>query len=246
MGNAQANADRGNETRESLICPTCGFRSHEFNPGDASEAAAAVAELEDHDLEKCGAPPPDADLYTVLGVKSSATADAIKRAYYRLSLQLHPDRTALRKHLADDGPIKSGELMMRINEAYEVLSDPAARKNYDTDRKLALKVVHEVFYAPYRTCRAHLLRDHKVDPRELIVGDHVYFYMSGPMVFYHHHGIVSFVGGVREEDDEPEVMVIDFGVNYHRHNKLENDIRPVRYVRGCARAQASELTAEYF
>jgi len=78
------------------------------------------------------------------------------------------------------------------------------------------------------------------------VGDHVYFYMSGPMVFYHHHGIVSFVGGVREEDDEPEVMVIDFGVNYHRHNKLENDIRPVRYVRGCARAQASELTAEYF
>jgi DnaJ-class molecular chaperone len=31
-------------------------------------------------------------LYQVLGVSSDAAADAIKRAYYKLSLQTHPDK----------------------------------------------------------------------------------------------------------------------------------------------------------
>ena len=61
------------------------------------------------------------DYYEVLGVSKSATQDEIKKAYRKLALQHHPDR-----HGGDDGKFK------QINEAYQVLSDPQKRNQYDT------------------------------------------------------------------------------------------------------------------
>jgi molecular chaperone DnaJ len=64
-----------------------------------------------------------ADYYDVLGVSRTADENDIKRAYRQLARQHHPDVSA----------DKTGAetKFKEINEAYEVLSDPQKRANYD-------------------------------------------------------------------------------------------------------------------
>lgn len=64
----------------------------------------------------------DRDYYEVLGVSRDASEDEIKRAYRRLAKQYHPD-----VNKAPDAEEKFKE----IQRAYEVLSDPDKRANYD-------------------------------------------------------------------------------------------------------------------
>lgn len=61
--------------------------------------------------------------YKVLGVPESATDAEIKQAYRKLAALHHPD------HNPHD-PLAMYEMKM-INEAYDVLSDPAKRVDYD-------------------------------------------------------------------------------------------------------------------
>lgn len=65
------------------------------------------------------------DYYVALGVPRGATPDEIKKAYRALAMKSHPDRQPEAKRAA------AAEEFKRINEAYEVLSDPAKRKRYD-------------------------------------------------------------------------------------------------------------------
>lgn len=58
--------------------------------------------------------------YDVLGVKKGASAEEIKKAF----------RTLARKHHPDAGGDE--ETFKKINEAYEVLSDPEKKQQYDT------------------------------------------------------------------------------------------------------------------
>ncbi|MHC1610143.1 MAG: molecular chaperone DnaJ [Candidatus Methanospirareceae archaeon] len=64
------------------------------------------------------------DYYSVLGVDRGASQDEIKRAYRRLAKKYHPD-------LNKDNPKEAEEKFKEISEAYEVLSDPKKRENYD-------------------------------------------------------------------------------------------------------------------
>lgn len=57
--------------------------------------------------------------YETLGVSKSADDATIKDAFRSLASQHHPDRGG------------DPEVMSRVNVAYEVLSDPARRKQYD-------------------------------------------------------------------------------------------------------------------
>lgn len=63
------------------------------------------------------------DYYEVLGISRQASADEIKKAYRKLARQYHPDANPDRKD--------AEEKFKEIAEAYEVLSDPEKRANYD-------------------------------------------------------------------------------------------------------------------
>jgi DnaJ-class molecular chaperone len=60
--------------------------------------------------------------YETLGLKKDANETMIKKAYRELSFKNHPDRNP-----SPDASVK----MQAINEAYETLSDPQKREQYD-------------------------------------------------------------------------------------------------------------------
>lgn len=62
------------------------------------------------------------DFYKILGVDKNASADEIKRAYRKLAMQYHPDR---------GGGKEAEDKFKEINEAYQILSDPQKRSQYD-------------------------------------------------------------------------------------------------------------------
>lgn len=63
------------------------------------------------------------DYYEVLGVSKNAEEKELKRAYRKLAKQYHPDTNQNDK--------KAEEKFREATEAYEVLSDPEKRKQYD-------------------------------------------------------------------------------------------------------------------
>jgi curved DNA-binding protein len=65
------------------------------------------------------------DYYEVLGVSRDANEKVIKTAYRKMARKHHPDL-----HTAGDKAVAE-EKFKKINEAYEVLSDPDKRKKYD-------------------------------------------------------------------------------------------------------------------
>jgi len=64
------------------------------------------------------------DYYKILGVEKTADISEIKKAYRKLALKFHPDKTK------GDKPLE--EKFKKISEAYAVLSDPEKRNQYDT------------------------------------------------------------------------------------------------------------------
>ena len=85
------------------------------------------------------------DPYTVLQVSANADTDEIKRAYRNLALKLHPDKAGSTPEAED--------AFLELKDAYDILSDPKKRRQYDFDPDSLLEEEH---YAEKR--RAHLKR----------------------------------------------------------------------------------------
>jgi curved DNA-binding protein CbpA len=66
------------------------------------------------------------DCYAILGVKSTATEDEIKKAYRKKALQYHPDKNP---------SATAEETFKEINKAYETLSDTDKRRTYDLQQQ---------------------------------------------------------------------------------------------------------------
>src|SRR6185312_14757955 len=62
-------------------------------------------------------------LYDTLGVKKGASAEEIKKAYRKLAAQHHPDK--------NPGDAAAEEKFKEVQNAYDTLSDPEKRKQYD-------------------------------------------------------------------------------------------------------------------
>jgi DnaJ-class molecular chaperone len=69
--------------------------------------------VEDNEMAK--------DYYAILGIRPGATEAEIKSAYRRKAKQVHPDACG-----------QDGEPFLSLQQAYEVLSDRARRRAYDT------------------------------------------------------------------------------------------------------------------
>ncbi|MEK7458622.1 MAG: DnaJ C-terminal domain-containing protein, partial [Patescibacteria group bacterium] len=62
------------------------------------------------------------DFYEVLDLSKSASQDEVKAAYRKKALEFHPDRNK---------STDAEKNFKEVNEAYQVVGDPAKRKNYD-------------------------------------------------------------------------------------------------------------------
>ena len=63
------------------------------------------------------------DYYEILGVKKTASADEIRKAFRKLARKHHPD--------VNPGDKAAEEKFKTLSEANDVLSDPKKRKMYD-------------------------------------------------------------------------------------------------------------------
>jgi len=72
------------------------------------------------------------NLYTTLGVKTTASAKEIKLAYYKLAKKYHPDFNP------GDGKDqeKAADMFKKILKSYEVLSNPISRQAYDIENRI--------------------------------------------------------------------------------------------------------------
>ena len=76
-------------------------------------------------------PAEERDLYKVLGVSRDVDAEALKKAYRKLARRHHPD--------VNPGDKAAEEKFKAISEAYDVLSDPTKRRNYDEFGEISLQ-----------------------------------------------------------------------------------------------------------
>ena len=74
--------------------------------------------------------------YDVLKVYQTTSSNSINKAYRELSKLIHPDR--IPKHL-EKHKDSFQEFQKRINEAYEVLSDPEKKGEYDMNEMIKYK-----------------------------------------------------------------------------------------------------------
>ena len=71
------------------------------------------------------------DYYKVLNVNKNSSQEDIKKSYRTLAMKYHPDHT--------NGDKESEEKFKKISEAYDVLSSPEKKQNYDNPQRDFLK-----------------------------------------------------------------------------------------------------------
>ena len=143
------------------------------------------------------------DYYELLQVHPKASADIIKKAYQTLAKKYHPDLSKL-------PPEEAGRHMSELNEAYRILSDPLARRQYDEARRQEQHQVRELpreqqpihqNNIPPRAARRHSVREHQAEELPGFVAGKLKYLLIG--------FIVLLVGGLVwflwENDDDGEV-----------------------------------------
>ena len=72
------------------------------------------------------------DPYLTLGVAKDADVSAIRSAHRKLVLKYHPDRLK-----GEEEQARGKDIFQKVQQAYELLSDPKERTRYDSRVKLA-------------------------------------------------------------------------------------------------------------
>ena len=85
--------------------------------------------------------------YKILGLPTKASAEEIKRAYRKQAKRWHPDLNS---------SSEASSQFVRINEAYEILSDPRKRAVYDNKQRVRARDAAAM--AGRRQQRPHLMK----------------------------------------------------------------------------------------
>ena len=126
---AQRDRKEWDERTGTYVTYSLSQETEEINAVDMDEAFAAERALIREEMEEAGqeaapsAGVADMEYYETLGVSPDAGDGEIKKAYYKLALRLHPDKNP-------DNP-EAGARFQKVSEAYQVLSDPRLRRQYD-------------------------------------------------------------------------------------------------------------------
>ncbi|KAI8804257.1 hypothetical protein BJ742DRAFT_825503 [Cladochytrium replicatum] len=101
-------------------------------------------------------------LYDVLEIKPTATDKEIRAAYRKLVLHLHPDRNLAHGRTTRSSIEAAKTRFIYVARAYEVLSNPATRKCYDSDRtKLGEKAAASQYMHGTGSASSHSRRQHR-------------------------------------------------------------------------------------
>ena len=75
------------------------------------------------------------DYYKILNVSKNATSDEIKKQYKKMALKYHPDRSG-----------GDTEMFKKVSEAYEILSNPEKKSEYDNPSPFSQQMPRTHFY----------------------------------------------------------------------------------------------------
>jgi len=99
-------------------------RNHGWRLKDLQERLAPAARA----LEIASASEDSVDYYRILGIRKTASPREIKQAYRNRALYVHPDTSS--------DTAGSVRRFQQLNDAYQILGDPALRDVYDARRHL--------------------------------------------------------------------------------------------------------------
>jgi len=91
----------------------------------------------------------DTNLYRLLGISPSANSAAIKKAYFEAAKRYHPD--ALARLGLQDIKTQASEIFSHIARAFEVLSNPTSRQDYDAQQRGELSATNAQLVAQAET-----------------------------------------------------------------------------------------------
>ncbi len=113
------------------------------------------------------------DYYAILGVEEEASQDEIRDRWIELNKHYHPDL------LQSD---EAGEHIKEINEAYQVLKDPATRFQYDLEITLKRSIQKKMAYDTERkrARKRKIIMAAGISVMGLVLGSFVFFELNKP------------------------------------------------------------------
>jgi len=138
--------------------------------------------------------------YGVLGLQEYSSDDEIKKAYYRMAKEFHPDRHF---HLSGDMKDKLNEIFSYITKAYSTLTDPQKRKEYDRKSTLITTKKTKIAHDSYIDGRTEFRRGNYEEAARLFG---IAANLDSSVAKYHYHYCLALLKLQRFKEAEGAIL----------------------------------------